>query len=114
LFILHFIDSSSIALYVYYNYFYINIDHPKLDRITFNYHPINAGLLDKSKDDVETLNDLGMLSESGSAVSVLGLREILLREKDDADMVVSLYYLFYHVSQTLFALNDLHLKECCI
>ena len=58
--------------------------------------------------------DHGVLSGSGSDVSVLGLRETLLREKDGADIEVSLYYLFYHVSQTLITSNDLHLKESCI
>jgi hypothetical protein len=53
------------------------------------------------------LIDRGLLSESGSAVSVLGLGETFLREKDGADIVVSLYYFFYHVSQTLIASNDL-------
>ena len=57
--------------------------------------------------------DHGVLSGSGSAVSALGLGETLLREKD-ADIVVSLYYIFYHVSQTVIASNDLHLKECYI
>ena len=68
---------------------------------------INDGLLKKSQDDVGPSIDRGLLSESGSAVSILGLGETLLREKDGADIVVSLYYFFYHVSQTLIASNDL-------
>jgi hypothetical protein len=70
---------------------------------------INDGLLKKSQDDVEPSIDRGLFSESGSgsAVSVLGHGETLLREKDGADIVVSLYYFFYHVSQTLIASNDL-------
>ena len=85
-----------------------------MDRTTVNYHSINDGILDKSKDDAQPLIDQGMLRESGSAGSVVNLGDTLLREKDGADIVVSLYYLFYHVSQTLIASNDLHLKESCI
>ena len=46
--------------------------------------------------------------------SVLVLGETLLREKDGADIVVRLHYLFYHDSQTLLVSNNLHLKACCI
>ena len=92
-------------------YFNIDINHTKSDRATVDYHPNNDGLLIES---VESLIDHGVLSGSGSAVSVLGLGETLLRKKDGAYIEVSLYYLFYHVSQTLSVSNDLHLKESCI
>ena len=82
-----------------------------MDRAAVDYHPISDGLLDKS---VQSLVGHGLLSESGSAVNVRGLGEKLFREKDGADVVVSLDSLFYHVSQTLIASNDLHQKECFI
>ena len=57
-----------------------------MDRAAVDYHPISDGFLRKS---VQSLINHGVLSESGSAVSVRGLGETLLREKDGADIAGS-------------------------
>ena len=60
-----------------------------MDRTTDDYPSRNDGLPVTSKDDVEPLFDRGLLSKSGSAISVHGLGETLLREEDGVDIVGS-------------------------